>query len=233
MDSTIIFTDWAKEQMLNLNNPDSLRDTTYTMKNKYSGIRYQGGLIVGLNEHINLGFSYTHKSEITKKFRTLQDTVWNDTTIYYPSKFGVGFEYHPRNEWDTKFSIDAELIRWSEYDSLYDDVLEFSAGIEHIMHNGIPIRLGFRYQPSGQNKEITLIAFSTGTSIKLPHNFVLDIGTEIGKRNYSEMDLFPDGYYAHESLWDTTHNDLPEDRDEPDKVSDFMINAIATISWKF
>ncbi|MCK4357924.1 MAG: hypothetical protein KAW92_04150 [Candidatus Cloacimonetes bacterium] len=232
-DSTIIFTDWAKEQMLN--DPDSLRDTTYTMKNKYSGIRYQGGFIVGLGERVNIGFSYTHKTELTKEYKTNSDTVWADTTIYYPTKFGIGFEYHPRNVWDTKFSIEARLVKWSDYNDSYYDVIEYSAGVEHIMHNGIPIRLGFRYQPSGRDEEVTLIAFSAGTSINLPYNLALDLGAEIGKINYNEKDLFPDSYYANENLWDYNpqYDTLPEDRKNYDKIKDFMINAMATISWRF
>ena len=231
IDSTIIFTDWAKEQMLN--DPDSLRDTTYTMKNKYSGIRYQGGMIVGFGERVNIGFSYTHKAELKKEYKTNSDTVWADTTIYYPTKFGIGFEYHPRNIWNTKFSLEATLVKWSEYDNLYDDVIEYSAGVEHIMHNGIPIRLGFRYQSSGRDKEVTLTAFSAGTSINLPYNLALDLGAEIGKRDYNEKDLFPDGYYANNNLWDTAYSSLPVDRDNFDKIKDFMINVMATISWRF
>jgi len=231
IDSTIIFTDWAKEQMKN--KPDSIPDIEYNIKNKYSGVRYQGGFIIGLGERVHLGFSYTHKTELTKEYKTNSDTVWADTTIYYPTKFGIGFGYHPRNIWDTKFSVEARLVKWSDYDDLYDDVIEYSAGIEHTMYNGIPIRLGFRYQPSGRDKEVTLSAFSAGTAIKLPYNLVLDLGAEVGKRNYTEKDLFPDGYYANDNLWDTAHASLPTDRENFDKIKDFMINAMATISWRF
>ena len=231
IDSTIIFTDWAKEQMIGDN--DSIPDVIYKIKNKCSGMQYQGGMIVGLGERVNIGFSYTHKTELKKEYKTNLDTVWADTTIYYPSKFGIGFEYHPRNIWNTKFSIEAYLVKWSEYDELYYDVIEYSAGVEHIMFNGIPIRLGFRYQPSGRDKEVTLTAFSAGTSINLPYNFMLDLGAEIGKRDYNEKDLFPDGYYANNNLWDTAYSSLPVDRDNFDKIKDFMVNVMATISWRF
>jgi hypothetical protein len=245
IDSTIIFTDWAKERMSTGPDTSFMPDIIYSMKNECSGIRYQGGLIVGLGERVHLGFSYTHKTELTKKYKTRLDSVFsdstfshivmNDTTIYYPTKFGIGFEYHPRNIWDTKFSVEARLVKWSDYNDLYDDVIEYSAGVEHIMHNGIPIRLGFIYQPSGRDKEVTLTAFSAGTAIKLPYNFTLDLGAEIGKRNYTEKDLFPDRYYANEKLWDYNpqYEELPEDRKNPDKIKDFMINAMATISWRF
>ncbi len=233
IDSTIIFTDWAKEQMTN--KPDSIPDIEYNIKNKYSGMCYQGGFIIGLGERVHLGFSYTHKTELTKEYKTNSDTVWADTTIYYPTKFGIGFEYHPRNIWDTKFSVEARLVKWSDYDDSYYDVIEYSAGVEHVMHNGIPIRLGFRCQPSGRDKEVTLTAFSAGTAIKLPYNLMLDLGAEVGKRNYTEKDLFPDGYYANENLWDYNpqYDELPEDRKNFDKIKDFMINAMATISWRF
>lgn len=231
IDSTVIFTDWAKEQMTN--KPDSIPDIEYNIKNKYSGMQYQGGIIVGLGERIHLGFSYTHKTELTKEYKTNSDTVWADTTIYYPTKFGIGFEYRPRNIWDTKFSVEARLVKWSDYDDSYYDVIEYSAGVEHIMHNGIPIRLGFRYQPSGRDKEVTLTAFSAGTAINLPYNLTLDLGAEIGKRNYQEKDLFPDGYYANNNLWDTAYSSLPIDRGNFDKIKDFMINVMATISWRF
>ncbi|MBC8527009.1 MAG: hypothetical protein H8D22_09190 [Candidatus Cloacimonetes bacterium] len=233
IDSTIIFTNWAKEQMSTGPDTSFIPDIIYSMKNEYSGIRFQGGMIIGLGDRIHLGFSYINRTEISKNYKSTNDTVWADTTIYYPSSMGFGLEYHPRNVWDTKFTIEAKLVKWSDYNILYDDIIEYSAGMEHITYNGIPIRLGFRYQPSGRNKEVTLTAFSAGTAIKLPYNFVLDLGIEIGKRNYQEKDLFPDGYYANEKLWDTTHNELPEDRENPDKVTNFMINAMTTISWRF
>ncbi|MGC9336557.1 MAG: OmpP1/FadL family transporter [Candidatus Cloacimonadia bacterium] len=231
-DSTIIFTQWAKKRMQGTQ--DSLEDIRYHIDTKYSGIAPQAGFIVRLGERTNLGFAYTHKAEMSCDYRASGDSVWKDTTIYYPPKFGIGFEYHPRNVWDTKFTIEAMLVKWSEYNSMYEDVVEYAGGLEHIIpHTSIPIRLGFRYQPSGIDKSITMTTFSAGTSIPLPYNLALDLGGAIGKRNYHTPDLFPDGYYAHESLWDTNYNELPVDRANLDKVKDTMINFLATLTWRF
>jgi hypothetical protein len=232
-DSTIIFTRWAKDRMQGTS--DSLTDVRYNIETKYSGIAPQAGFILGIGERTHIGFAYTHKAEMSCDYKTTGSSTWKDTTIYYPPKFGIGFEYHPRNVWDTKFTIEATLVKWSEYNSFYEDVVEYAGGIEHIIPHsgGFPIRLGFRYQPSGIDKSITMAAFSAGTSIPLPYNLSLDLGAEIGKRKYQESDLFPDGYYAHPNLWDTTYNELPTDRDNLDKVKDVMLNFIATLSWRF
>jgi hypothetical protein len=231
-DSTIIFTQWAKDRMQGT--PDSLADIRYNRKTKYSGITPQAGFIIGLGERTNLGFAYTHKAEMSCDYKETGDSVWKDTTIYYPPKFGIGFEYHPRNVWDTKFTIEATLVKWSEYNSMYEDVVEYAGGLEHLVpHTNIPIRLGFRYQPSGIDKSITMTTFSAGTSVPLPYNLALDLGAEIGTRKYQEPDLFPDGYYAHESLWNTTYNQLPVNRTNQDKVKDVTLNFIASLSWRF
>ena len=231
IDSTIIFTPWAKEQMEN--DPDSIPDLIFQKKNTYSGQRFQAGLLLDLGERFKIGMNYTSRAKLDKSFKTSADTAWADTTIYYPSRIGLGFEYHPRNIWDTHFSFEISYVKWSDYNPLWYDVIEYYAGVEHRIFNTQPIRLGFRYQPFGMDKEIVMTAFSAGTSITLPYNFILDLGAEIGKFNYRHADLFPDSYYANDNLWDTAFSDLPVDRTNPDKVQDVLINFMATLTWRF
>jgi len=231
IDSTIIFTQWAKDQMAG--DQDSIPDVVYERKNDYSGYRFQTGLLLDLGDRVKFGLNYTSSAELDRSIWATGDTVWADTTINYPSKIGFGFEYHPRNVWDTHFSVEIAFVKWSEYNPLWYDVLEYYAGIEHQIFNNQPLRLGFHYKPSGMNKEVVLTTFSAGTSIPLPYNLLLDIGAEVGKMNYDHADLFPDGYYANNNLWDTTHSDLPVDRENLDKINDVLINFMATLSWKF
>jgi len=230
-DSTIIFTPWAKDCMMN--DTDSIPDVIFERKNDYSGYRFQTGMLLDLGERFKIGMNYTSRAEIDKSFRATADTAWTDTTVYYPSRIGFGFEYHPRNVWDTRFSFEISYVKWSDYNPLWYDVIEYYAGVEHQILKNQPFRLGFRYQPYGIDKEVIMTAFSAGTSIQLPYNMMLDLGAEIGKLNYNHADLFPDGYYANDNLWDTAHADLPVDRMNLDKIDDVMINFMATLTWRF
>ncbi len=231
IDSTIIFTPWAKDQMLF--DPDSIPDVIFERKNDYSGYRFQAGMLLDLGERFKIGMNYTSRAEIDKSFKTSADTAWTDTTVHYPSRIGFGFEYHPRNVWDTHFSFEVSYVKWSDYNPLWYDVIEYYAGVEHQIFKTQPFRLGFSYKPYGIDKEVIMTAFSAGTSIRLPYNMVLDLGAEIGKLNYNHADLFPDSYYANDNLWDTAHADLPVDRTNLDKIDDVMINFMATLTWRF
>lgn len=101
------------------------------------------------------------------------------------------------------------------------------------MPNSVPLRLGFSYSPTPKDKEVTLTTFSAGTSVNLPYRFTLDLGLEIGTMNYTHPDLFPDGYYANENLWNTDYDPLPVDREDVDSVDDFLTNFMASLSWEF
>ncbi|MEA2104019.1 MAG: outer membrane protein transport protein [Candidatus Cloacimonadota bacterium] len=233
LDSTIIFTKWAKDTM-SFTPADSIPDVNYHVKRDLSGMRFQGGLIFGLGKRIELGVSYIQKAEIS-----LDETIEFDSTssfsstIYYPQEIGFGIKYRPRNRWNATFEFDANYVQWSDYNTLYDDIIEYSAGIEYYMPSAVPLRLGFSYKPMARDKEVTLTTFSLGTSVSLSYNFILNLGCEIGTMNYSHLDLFPDGYYANENLWDTAYDPLPVNRDKPDNVEDFLTNFMATFSWKF
>jgi len=231
IDSTIIFTDWAKERMEG--DPDSLHDVRYSLKRNYDGINLNFGLLATISRRFKMGLSYIPKTALTQDTKTNSDTTWTDMDIDYPAKFGIGFEYMPRNMWRTKLYIDMQYVKWSDYCDSYDDVIEYFAGIEHHITNSVPLRLGFRYQPSGMDEEITLTCFSAGTALNIYQNIYLDLGLEIGNMNYKHKDLFPDSNYANSSLWNTQYDDLPVDRTNPDNVDDTLINTIATINWKF
>lgn len=233
LDSTIVFTKWAKDTM-SYNPADSIPDIDYHRKRDLSGTRVQGGLVLGLGQRVDLGVSYIHKTEISVDETIEMDSTSNSSsTIYYPEEIGFGIKYRPRNRWNATFEFDANYVQWSDYDPLYDDIIEYSAGIEYYMPNSVPLRLGFSYSPTPKDKEVTLTTFSAGTSVNLPYRFTLDLGLEIGTMNYTHPDLFPDGYYANENLWNTDYDPLPVDREDVDSVDDFLTNFMASLSWEF
>jgi len=231
IDSTIIFTDWAKERMEG--DPDSLHDVIYHQERKYSGTQLNFGLLATISKRLKIGASYLTQAELHQKTKTNNDTTWARENVRYPAKYGVGMVYMPRNMWRTKLYIDMKYTTWSDYSAHYDDIIEYFAGIEHDIFNSVPLRLGFRYQPTAKDDEITLTSFSAGTAFSVYKSISLDLGMEIGTMNYKHKDLFPDSNYANASLWNTQYDDLPVDRTNPDNVDDNLISTMATINWKF
>lgn len=228
----IIFTDVARKMIGE--DADELKDSLEIFNTEYSGTNFQIGTLLEIGKRIKFGVNYSPKISLDVDWKNVinDSTINGSREIDYPSQIGFGIEYHPRNLMDTRFNLDIRFINWTDLTEQFDDIVNYYAGVEHIMYNKIPLRLGFSYCTSGINKEIALMSFSGGTAIRLPHNIILDFGAEIGNFEYETPDMFPDSYYNYPQLWD---NLTPQNRtvENPDTVTNFFINTFATLSFSF
>jgi len=61
-------------------------------------------------------------------------------------------------------------------------------------------------------------------------NLKLDLGIEFTNREYEDMDLFMDGFYNYDELWT---NITPQDRTNPDTVSENLIKVQTSLTYKW
>ena len=216
-------------------------------------------LSIGSNEISGVGFNIGLSSQITSRIRfgaVFQPKIILDSDIAYasmssadltkfeemkysnnkgdyviPSKNKFGLLYIPRNPFKTNFQVDMQIIKYSQVNKFYDDSYGFSVGMEHYVGRSVPFRLGFSHKTARQDRGIVLPSISVGTGFTVVNNLVLDIATEYGRREYEEMDLFPDGLYANTNLW--SNGLRPQDRVNPDKVTESFLKIFTSLSYRF
>ncbi|MCL2063096.1 MAG: hypothetical protein FWG98_01825 [Candidatus Cloacimonetes bacterium] len=147
-----------------------------------------------------------------------------------PSKFRFGFLFKPRNPFKTHFHADIEMINFSEMNNAFEDGYAFYVGMEHYIGRAIPFRLGFSHQTARQDKAISLPTISIGTGFGILDNLHLDLSAEYGKREYVDLDLFPDSFYNKDGLWNYIR---PADRDweNPDKVTESFLKFFTSLTY--
>lgn len=127
-----------------------------------------------------------------------------DTTrsysLTYPWEANLGVEYRPRSELQTRVYLETHFARWSRLRAepvdtslpKLKDVWEIRGGVEHIFFNQIPVRFGFLYQPSPFGHDMAISSFTFGTGFETK-GMRIDLGGEMGNREYRQEDIFPDG----------------------------------------
>lgn len=155
------------------------------------------GLAYDLSERVSLGarslfptsrFDYDAHTQKEQK----GDTSYSDTTlsVRYPSRFGLGVQFRPRNEFMPRLVLEGEYITYSDVQEVWDDVIEIRAGVEQQVVRGVPVRAGFFYAKAPDSNERALAVFSTGIGFQYK-KALADFGMEVGKINYTYPDLFP------------------------------------------
>ncbi|MFO7896828.1 MAG: hypothetical protein R6U84_07850 [Candidatus Cloacimonadales bacterium] len=217
---------------------DSLQDSVWEVERDFDGLTYQIGLQAEIDKYTSVGMSFVPQMDI--------DAEYADTTMSFeqPGKFRVGILHSPRSFISTSLNLDVELVSWNELNQLYDNELNYYLGVEHIINQKLPFRLGFNYQTTYQMiqdsgieyaNKIVMPTITTGTGVKILDNFNLDFSLAFSHRIYEALDLFPDSFYDHEYLWENyTYMNL-QDRgwENPDKVTDTFIKFQTTLSYKF
>ena len=265
----INWSDQANDLMLA--SPDSLVDTYSKLKREFSGMLFKLGLNGKISERLQAGFSYQPKVEFDvsgsindsidvedmaymyySKLDSLGSVVHTDSIMYSeyisPSRLRFGISYTPQNIMKTYFNADIEYVSWSEQNKLFDDQFNFFVGVEHILPNNIPIRLGFNYTTSYSTHEIkyngetiafadkvTMPSFSAGTGFNLLSKFAVDISLEYANRQYEALDLFQDSYYDHAELWANYIYLNLQDRgwENPDTVKETLLQLKTSITYKW
>jgi len=145
--------------------------------------------------------------------------------LTYPQTVVLGAEFRPRNDLTTRLNFDIRFTQWSKFEDAadeaveFDDVWEFSGGVEHYFFVGAPFRFGFRYQPSYFDENITTTAFSFGTGFAT-QGFQIDFGGEIGTRSWRQEDLFPESYHGG------------TERSDKDRVKESHLRAMVSVGYR-
>ena len=195
------------------------------------GMNVNLGAMAQISPRIRLGLTYRSEAKLDGTAKLFSKSSPSPDSsrkleLTYPYSIAMGVEYRPRNDLTARLNFDVEFTRWSQFKDAanealdFDDVWQFSGGLEHSFFLGYPFRFGFRYQPGYQNKEVTTTAVSLGTGFSL-EKFHIDFGAEVGTRSWREMDLFPESYYGG------------EERTGKDRVKESLLRAMVSIDYQF
>lgn len=262
---TIRWSQWAIDTIVDAVGEDVLPDYTYTQNVELDGYRFKGGIGVRINENFGIGSTYALKSTLkrTGEWSSVQEDPAGenggillgniDEDYILPTEIGLGLNYQPRNMiMRTRFNLEAQLVRFSEISTHYQDCLNFSAGVEHHIQNRLPLRLGFSsansylriVEPDGAiiAKKIITPTITGGSSVFLSDNLHLDLGIGYSWREYEALDLFGDSYYNDKlytgsstyQLWPNQYIVLTDRGwENPDKVreNNLSLSASLSISW--
>lgn len=217
----------------------------------YDGTRVVLGTRFQVNPRLGLGFSYALKTTLNTDSKL---TVLNNNTDAYntstldeddavlPTTIHWGLSFQPRNVARTVFNVDMEWVKWDDVNDAYDNTMRYSLGVEHNITNALPFRMGFAYECSPLDKEISLPTFTIGTGYNFLDHWTLDFAAAFSNRSYDTLDLFPDSYYDDTQYTDAPNYTsrlwnyvVPTDRDwsHPDKVEELFINLMTTITFRW
>lgn len=243
---TIRFTDWAHDAA----GYGVLADLEEKYDRDLSGIATQFSMNYEVNHRATFAFVYnpttTIEVDATNKLNTYLtyadstqlftpvltdldslkiDNMLNDYDL--PSSYKVAFQLRPRNVLKTTFNVEAELVRWSETNDLFEDKFNYYLGIEHKFIETVPVRLGFSSTNSydiaydrfaevlqAENGstytvdraymyavEMMTPTVSLGTGFEFSKSLRADIGFSYSFRKFETLDLFMDEYYINDDIW--------------------------------
>lgn len=237
----IIWTDYAKN-IINDIAYDALPDYHAEKKYDIEGSRINIGLNAEINERFALGFAYKTKASLDYDEKTFIDDENNPLTVNnfdLPASYNIGLKYMPRSFMRSTVNWDFVVEQYSDVDDKLEDSYTFKFGVEHYIKHRLPLRLGFSYQTSALDKELTIPTFSCGTGYEIMPNLNFDIAFSFSNRSFNQADLFADGYYDdtqytgqnNSSLW--ISNFKPRSRTDEDKVEELFMKINSSISYKW
>jgi hypothetical protein len=194
------------------------------------GLSLNLGTVAQISPRLRLGLAYRSQAKIDGTVEFSGKRIANPDSsakleLTYPQGVAMGVEFRPRNDLTTRLNFDVQFTQWSKFkdaaaESLrFDDVWEFSGGVEHQFFVGVPFRFGFRYQPSYHDEDITTTAVSFGTGFEY-QGFQIDFGGEIGTRTWRQEDLFPESYFGG------------VERSEKDRVEESHFRAMVSVGYR-
>lgn len=172
--------------------------TTSSEYKDMSGTQFGFGLIIKPFEfpkRLTIGLYGKTAATITGDYS--DETMTEEKEVKYPAEYGLGINYLPQNEIFSQLAFDVTYMPWSNLedkiagetlDVELDDVVEIHLGVEHVLFPKVPVRAGFYWTPMYFNKDVSSIFFTVGAGYSI-EKIMLDIGAEIGKRNYYKDDI--------------------------------------------
>jgi len=194
------------------------------------GFNLNLGVVAQILPRLRAGLVYRSQAQLDGTVEFSGKSIANPDSstkleLTYPQAVAMGVEFRPRNDLTTRLNFDIEFTQWSKFEDAsdetleFDDVWEFSGGVEHQFFIGVPFRFGFRYQPSYHDEEITTTAVSFGTGFAT-QGFQIDFGGEIGTRTWRQMDLFPESTFGG------------VERTEKDRVEESHLRAMISVGYR-
>ena len=187
---------------------------------KQRGVRFRIAGRFKAGPRLEFGYEATSRCTMKGDFRVNNDDdlLWflpvpdtkGDTLSYrsydglettYPSSFGIGIKFRPRNELLGVLEIGMKYTAWSDYHSEFygdfnlRDVISWHAGVEHVFYSGMQLRFGLLYSPSPREEEVSEAAFTFGTGYNF-YGWDLGFSGRVGWNKYRYPDLFDDGMFG-------------------------------------
>lgn len=201
------------------------------------GMRYHLGLTYEVNRRVEIAAAYTSEAELDGDYRSgpggglmwflpREGDLEGGFSMKYPASFGFGVAYRPRNELSTVIEGNVRYVKWSDADNEalggmdFEDIYEWSVGVEHVFYNGQPVRFGFTFKPSPADDETSEAAVTMGSAMRVA-GFGIDFAVRMGWREYREFSLFDDTTFC------------AREREFSDKVEDTLIGATVSVSRSF
>ncbi len=233
LDAGIVFLDESRIPW-----PSKRPDTSETYSaSGLSGKRFTVAAMYALGERLDFAAVYKSGVELDGHFSgTATDefgfggnlaAYGSSTKIEYPASYAFGVSLRPRNTLLTVIEADVVFSRWSQVEdtagvgrTTLDDTYEWHIGVEHVFYNQRPLRFGFLYRPSPDDKETSEAAMTAGTGFNVA-GFDIDLAAKVGWREYREPDLFRDDIFGAEL------------RGSTDLVKDTAFGGLVTITRRF
>ena len=199
------------------------------------GVRFRVGATYVINKRVEVAGTYTGPAELDGKYTSTDGfgaySPWmagDDVSfkLKYPASVGFGISYKPRNELRTVVEADFRFTQWSKAENealeelVLDDIYEWFIGVEHIFYNGRPLRFGFNYRPSPEDKESSLASVTAGSGFDV-YGLDLDFSLSIGWRKFREFSLFDDSIFCAQS------------REFSDMVDETLVGGQISLSKRF
>ncbi len=192
-------------------------DESYRNEEEFelTGVNTTVGLRLQLNERVEVGLAWESQLKVDGDITATSYTAATDfdTTATtqgdyrYPNAYRAGLTFMPRTDPRTTFSVEVEYKPFEEMaDSRYPgydnprnlaDVTDVRVGLEHLFHNGMPIRFGFRYIDTYLDREVSTSAFSAGVGMPVAGGMV-SASVELSKLTGYEAHIFgyPGDYHG-------------------------------------
>lgn len=231
-----LFGSWSRAQAVR--STDSLSTshdwTLYQKIQSLRGMDLTVGLAVRPVERITLGAFVRVANKFSGDFN-LQGTgslaaesLSGDFAMHYPSVAGFGLTYRPPSPLLAQLNVDVVFTGWHnagwdvrKNDSLifdqaemiglkrFDDSWALKVGLESRYLEWLPLRFGFRIEPSRLRNQDLAAGFSLGAGSKLGP-VTVDVAVDYATISYRWPDLFPDSYVGgtDRPTWDKVGSSL-------------------------
>jgi hypothetical protein len=201
------------------------------------GVRFSVGATYQVNKRIEVAAAFTSAAELDGDYvsSSAGGLMWflprhgdleGDFTMKYPAAYSFGVAFRPRNELRTVIEGNVRYVMWSDAENgalggiVFDDIYEWSVGVEHVFYSGQPVRFGFTFRPSPTHDETSEAAVTLGSGMKMG-SFDVAFAVRMGWREYREFSLFDDATFC------------AREREFSDRVEDTLIGGMISIGRRF